>query len=75
MNKHKCIEKLADERLEEMWADLGNIPFDEADVPGYMVLAEDWHGFSKGMDRLEIWNFFNAHHSKGVAFLLYGESK
>jgi len=66
------IEGLTDVQLEEMWADLGNIHFDEADVPGDMVLAEDWHSFQKGTDRLEIWQFFDKRHSKGVAFLLYG---
>ncbi|MCL2392919.1 MAG: hypothetical protein FWC66_10015 [Oscillospiraceae bacterium] len=73
MNKCKCIEKLTDEQLEKMWADLSDIPFDEADVPGDMVLAKDWCGFTKGTDRLEIWKFFDMHHSKGVAFLLYRE--
>jgi len=69
-----CIEMFSDNQLEEIWTDLDNIPFDEADVPGDMILAEDWRGFPKGTDRLEIWQFFDKHHSKGVAFLLYGES-
>ena len=69
-----CNEMLSDARLEELWAELGDIPFDEADVLGDMVLAEDWRGFLKGTDRHEIWRFFDANHSKGVAFLLYGVS-
>ena len=64
-----------DRCLERKWKELENIPFDEADSPSGLVLAEDWWGFPKGTDREEIWHAFDDNHSKGVAFLLYGEEK
>lgn len=62
-----------DRCLERKWKELEDIPFDEADSPSGLILAEDWWGFSKGTDREEIWHAFDDNHSKGVAFLLYGE--
>ena len=68
-----CFEKPQDSQIENIWDELANVPFDEANVPGDMVLAEHWRGFPKGTDREAIWKFFDENHSKGVAFLLYGE--
>lgn len=67
--------KMRDRCMERKWKELEDIPFDEADSPSGLVLAEDWWGFTKGTDREEIWHAFDANHSKGVAFLLYGEER
>lgn len=67
--------KMRDRCLKRKWKELDDIPFDEADSPSGLVLAEDWWGFPKGTDREEIWHAFDDHHSKGVAFLLYGEER
>ena len=69
-----CVEN-SDDYIEEKWRQLSEPPFDEADVPGDMILAEDWWIFQKGTDRQEIWKWFDKRHSKGVAYLLYGEEK
>ena len=74
-NMTVCMENMTDTQLEDMWGDLTDIPFDEANVPGDMILAVDWCGFPKGTDRETIWLFFDRHHSKGVAYLLYGENE
>jgi hypothetical protein len=66
-----CVEEWTDSQLEEIWADLEDIPFDESDD---MVLSVDWRGFPKGTTRETIWRFLDKNHSKGVACLLYGES-
>ena len=63
--------KMSDEQIEELWGSLANVPFDEANVPGDMILAEDWQGFPKGTNRETIWLFFDELHSQGVAYLLY----
>jgi len=67
-----CAEKLTDTQLENIWDDLGDVLFDEADVPGDMVLTEYWRGFPEGTNRDAIWRYFDESHSKGVAFLLHG---
>lgn len=66
------VEKIAwtDEQLEALWAELGNVPFNEGKDD--QVLADRWHHFRKGTDRHTIWQWFDQQHSKGVHFLMYG---
>ena len=58
-----------DADLEQMWLDLTDVPFDEAE-DGRLLLAEDWEQFPAGTDREDIWYFFDKNYSKGVAYLL-----
>ena len=60
---------LSDETIEELWKELGYIPFDE-NVNGELVLNEDWFIFDKGTEREEIWHWFDEYHSKGVGWLM-----
>lgn len=62
-----------DRILEERWANLEDVPFDEP-PRGDLIMAEDWWLFPKGTEREDIWHFFDENYSKGVAFLLYGET-
>ena len=50
-----------DEDLEEMWASFADVPMDP---------ETEWE---PGTGREEIWHWFDERHSKGVAFLLYGD--
>ncbi len=63
--------KLTDKDLEEKWAELSDIPFNETESGGDIILAVDWEQFPKGTEREEIWKWFDKHHSKGVHCLLY----
>ncbi len=65
-------QEFPDTLLEQKWKELTDIPFDEADTPSGLMLAEDWWLFQKRTDREDIWRFFDQH-SKGIAYLLYGE--
>lgn len=55
-----------DEELEELWAKFGDIPMN----PETECIEEPFMGWGAGIHREEIWNWFDARHSKGVAYLM-----
>lgn len=57
-----------DEELEELWAQFGDIPMN----PETECIEEPFMGWGVGVHREEIWHWFDARHSKGVAYLLMG---
>lgn len=57
-----------DSELEEMWAELEDVPMD----PVTEEIEADFYHFPKGTTREEIWHWFDEHHSMGVNYLLYG---
>ena len=59
-----------DRELEELWAELEDIPFDE-DEDGRLILSEDWLHFPKGTWNEEIWKWFDQRYSGGVFNLMY----
>lgn len=65
------METLADRdrELEELWADLADVPVD----PDTEKLEDDWFIFPKGTDKEDIWHWFDDRHSKGVGHLLYSD--
>lgn len=60
-----------DEQLEAFWTQFGAIPMD----PETERMEDDFLCFPMGTHREEIWHWFDKRHSKGVAYLLYGETK
>lgn len=58
-----------DEDLEELWASFADVPMN----PETECIEEKFMGWEPGTSREEIWHWFDERHSKGVAFLLYGE--
>lgn len=60
-----------DEQLEEFWSRFGDVPMD----PETERMEDDFLSFPQGTHREEIWHWFDKRHSRGVAFLLYGETK
>ena len=67
----ETIDTLAhrDEMLEEAWRQLSDVPFD----PDTEKIEESFMCFRAGTDREDIWKWFDARYSKGVAALLYGD--
>lgn len=63
------IDTLAerDKYLEELWADLEDVPMDSDTEK----LEADFHIFPAGTDREDVWHWFDERHSKGIAYLLY----
>ena len=60
-----------DKYLERLWHELADVPFDDHPESD-MTLAEPWHGFPAGMEREDIWHWFDVRYSGGVVALLYG---
>ncbi len=58
-----------DEALEELWAQLGDVPMD----PETERLLEPFMGWGKGVSKEEIWHWFDRRHSRGIGHLLYSD--
>ena len=58
-----------DEYLEELWAELEDVPMD----PETERIEQEFFGWPTGTQREEIWHWFDKRHSKGIAYLLYGD--
>ena len=65
------IETLQDRdtALEEMWRQFADVPMN----PETECIEEAFMGWGPGVSREEIWHWFDRRHSKGVAYLLYGD--
>lgn len=61
-------ENLTDAEVEELWRSLDDVPMD----PETERMENPFLIFPSGTQRGEIWQWFDRHHSKGVAYLLYG---
>ena len=59
--------ELTDEVLEQLWQNFADVPMN----PDTEKMEAWFLHFSAGTDREDIWKWFDQHHSKGVAYLLY----
>ena len=60
---------MTDKEIEELWDEFEDVPIDEDEC-----LDIDWHDWSKGTHREEIWHWFDKHHSKGVYSLMFPDA-
>lgn len=58
---------LNDEVLEYLWEEFSDALIDDDEC-----ILDDFIGFECGTHREEVWHWFDAHHSKGVHFLMFG---
>lgn len=58
-----------DEELEELWEQFTDVPMN----PETECIEVPFLGWGAGVQRDEIWHWFDRRHSKGVAYLLYGD--
>lgn len=56
-----------DAEVERLWDALADVPMN----PETEKIESPFLHFPAGTDREEIWHWFDEHHSKGVAWLLY----
>lgn len=56
-----------DRHLESLWAELADVPMN----PETETMEAPFCIFPTGSSRDDIWRWFDKHHSKGVAYLLY----
>lgn len=59
-----------DAELEELWEMFSDVPMN----PETECIEEPFMGWGVGIHREEIWHWFDKRHSKGVYYLLYGDS-
>jgi len=71
--KASMPKEYTDAELEKRWDELEDVPFDEADSPSGLILSDDWWIFPKGVDREDIWHYFDENHSRGIEYLIYGK--
>lgn len=65
-----AIEKNDDLLMGLLWRAFSDVPMN----PETEEMEEEFLGFPVGAHREEIWHWFDKKHSKGVAYLLYGEN-
>lgn len=58
-----------DQKLERLWEEFADVPMD----PETECLEGYFMGWEPGTNREDIWKWFDERHSKGVAYLLYGD--
>lgn len=58
-----------DDLVQDLWKSFSNVPFDDGEKD--LELGQDWYIFQKGTEREDIWQWFDAHYTKGVVALLY----
>lgn len=71
VGRWKSFDTLAerDEKLEALWKKFDDVPMN----PETECIEEDFLHFPHGTDREDIWKWFDERHSRGVAYLLYGD--
>ena len=62
--------KERDKKLEELWAELDDVPFN----PETDESEAEYQHFPVGTHKFEIWKWFDERYSKGVAALIYQNS-
>lgn len=67
-------DESSDKFCRELWNEMEDVPFDE-DSDGKLVLGQNFYTWKKGTPREKIWQWFNAHYSRGVASLLYTQGE
>lgn len=66
LKDRKYWEEFTQDELKELWNLLSDVP---VDADG--CLDEEFIGFEKGTDRLDVWLWFDRHYEGGAVTLLY----
>lgn len=70
IEKKESAVAARDIALEILWDELMDVPMD----PITEKIEQPFLHFPKGTDRTDIWHWFDTRHSKGVAYLVYGDN-
>ena len=78
LNKHylNCEyiteNSIDDDVCKQLWEEFADvlIDYDNPDYPDG-IIENDWFIFEAGMERIEIWRWFDEHYSKGVHALMF----
>jgi hypothetical protein len=61
------MKEFTDDRLEELWLKLGDIPINKGEE-----IEEPFLHFCKGTDMYDIWHWFDYNHTKGLVYIQHG---
>lgn len=59
------LQDTIDKNVETLWKEFQNVPVDRN---GNLKTA--WYAFPKGTNKNTVYDWFNRHHSKGLAYLM-----
>ena len=59
------LQETIDKNIEALWKEFENVPVDRN---GNLRAA--WKAYPKGTNKNEVYEWFNRHHSKGLAYLM-----
>jgi hypothetical protein len=59
-----------DAELEDKWVELQGVGWDEADSPSGLILSAPWWVFPRGVDRGDLFTWFDTLHSAGIEYLM-----
>ena len=63
--KELTLQNIIDKNVEASWKEFQNVPVDRN---GNLKAA--WKAYSKGTNKNNVYDWFNRHHSKGLAYLM-----
>lgn len=63
--KELTLQNIIDKNVEALWKEFQNVPVDRN---GNLKTA--WYAFPKGTNKNDVYDWFNHHHSEGLAYLI-----
>lgn len=63
--KELTLQNIIDKNVEALWKEFQSIPVDRN---GNLKAA--WYAFPKGTNKNDVYDWFNRHHSEGLAYLI-----
>lgn len=63
--KELTLQDVIDKNIEILWKEFQNVP---VDCNGNLKAA--WYAFPKGTNKNAVYDWFNRHHSEGLAYLI-----
>lgn len=63
--KELTLQNIIDKNVEALWKEFQNVPVDRN---GNLKTA--WYAFPKGTNKNDVYDWFNRHHSEGLAYLI-----
>lgn len=63
--KELTLQNIIDKNVETLWEEFQSVPVDHNGN-----LKAVWYAFPKGTNKNDVYDWFNRHHSKGLAYLM-----
>jgi len=57
---------MSDKEIEKLWREFGDLPLNDSDD-----ITEGWNGWEAGTHKIDVWEWFDRVHSKGIYYLIH----